>query len=84
MFQIHDVEHWEWFIVGLLPHIWVSLIQWKVKTQVGVVDIVMHLEVTPRGEEISIGLAQVQSQLANMKMQLHDMTKENIMHEHVW
>jgi hypothetical protein len=47
-------------------------------------DIVMHLEVTPRGEEISIGLAQVQSQLANMKMQLHDMTKENVMHEHVW
>ena len=29
-FQITDAQHWEWFIVGLLPHIRIPLTQLKV------------------------------------------------------
>jgi hypothetical protein len=43
-FQIQDVQHREWFIVGLLPHIWVPLTQQKVMTQSEAVEIAMHLE----------------------------------------
>jgi hypothetical protein len=32
-FQILDQQHQEWFIVGLLPHIWRPLIQQKVTSQ---------------------------------------------------
>jgi hypothetical protein len=52
MFHIQDVQHREWFIVGLLPHIQVPLTQKKVTTQVEVVEIVMCLEATPRGIKI--------------------------------
>jgi hypothetical protein len=36
------------------------------------------------GGETSIGLVQVQSQLANLMMQLQDMEKEKVVCEHVW
>jgi hypothetical protein len=55
-----------------------------VTTQAEVVEIVMHLEAMPGGGETSTGLAQVQSQLANMTMQLQDMEKMKVVHEHVW
>jgi hypothetical protein len=69
-FQIQDVQHREWFIVGFLPHIRVPLTQQKVTTQAEAVEITMHLEATPGGTETSVGLAQVQSQLANLTIQL--------------
>jgi len=59
MFHIQDIQHREWFIVGLLPHIHVPLTQQKVMTQAKVVEIAMHLEATPRGGKTSIGLAKV-------------------------
>jgi hypothetical protein len=43
-----------------------------------VVEIVMHLEATLGGGETSTGLVQVQSQLANMTMQLQDMEKMKV------
>jgi hypothetical protein len=59
MFHIQDVQHREWFIVGILPHIHVPLTQHKVMTQSKDVEIAMHLEATPRGGKTSIGLAKV-------------------------
>jgi hypothetical protein len=47
-------------------------------------EIVMHLEATPGGGETSTGMAQVQSQLTNITMQLQDMAKAKVVHEHVW
>jgi hypothetical protein len=44
----------------------------------------MHLEATLGGAETSVGLVQVQSQLANLTIQLQDMDKTKVMHEHVW
>jgi hypothetical protein len=67
-FQLQDIQHREWFIVGLLPHIRVPLTQQKVMTQVEAMEIAMRLEATPRGGETLVGLAQVQSQLTNLTM----------------
>jgi hypothetical protein len=64
------VQHKEWFIVGLLLHIRVSLTQQKVTTQVEAVEIAMCLEATPGDADTSVGLVQVHSQLANLTMQL--------------
>jgi hypothetical protein len=78
------VQHKEWFIAGFLPHIRVPLTQQKVMTQAEAVEITMRLEATPGGTETSIRLAQVQSQLANLTIQLQDMAKTKVMHEHIW
>jgi hypothetical protein len=79
-FQIQDVQHREWFIAGLLPHIHISLTQQKVTTQVEAMEIVMHLEAMPGGGETSVGMAQVQSHLTNLTMQLQDMAKAKVVH----
>jgi hypothetical protein len=84
MFQLQDIQHKEWFIVGILPHIQVPLTQQKVMTQVEAMEIAMHLEATPRGGDTSIGLAQVQSHLANLTMELQDMAKAKVVHKNVW
>jgi hypothetical protein len=52
-FQIQDVQHREWFIAGLLPHIRVPLTQQKVMTQEEAMEISMRLEATPGGVETS-------------------------------
>jgi hypothetical protein len=44
----------------------------------------MCLEVTLGGGETSMGLAQVQSKHSNLTMQLQDMVKTKVVHEHVW
>jgi hypothetical protein len=69
-FQIQDAQHKEWFIVGLIPHIQILLTYKRMVTYVEVFKIVMCLEPTLGGAETSVGLAQVQSQLANLTIQL--------------
>jgi hypothetical protein len=44
----------------------------------------MHMESTPEGGEILVGLVQVKYQLANLTMQLQDMEKTKVVCEHVW
>jgi hypothetical protein len=83
-FQIQDVQHREWFIAGLLPHIQVPLTQQKVTTQVEAWRLQCTWRLHQEGQRHRQGLAQVQSQLANLTMQLQDMAKEKVMHEHVW
>jgi hypothetical protein len=55
-FHIQKIQHREWFIVGLLPHIHVPLTQQKVMTEAKFVEIVMHLESTLGGGETSTRL----------------------------
>ena len=59
-FQLQEIQHREWFIVRLLPHIPVPLTQQKVTNQAEDVEISMRLEATPGGSETSIGMVQVQ------------------------
>jgi hypothetical protein len=84
MFEIQDMYHREWFIVGLFPHIRVSLTQQKVTTQEKAVEIVMRLEATPGGGKTSASLAHKQSQLANLTMQLQDIEKAKVARERIW
>jgi hypothetical protein len=53
-------------------------------TQMEVVEIAMHLESMIGGNKMSVELVHVQSQLANLTMQLHDMAKAKVVYEYVW
>jgi len=66
-FSIPDAQHKEWFIVALLPHIRVPLMQHKVVTQFEALEISMKLDASPVGE-IGVGMAQIQNQLENLTL----------------
>jgi hypothetical protein len=53
-------------------------------TQAEEVEIVMRLEATLGGTETSTRLVQVQSQLANLTIQIPDMAKTKVVHENIW
>jgi hypothetical protein len=48
-FHIPDEQNKEWFIVSLLPHIRVPLMQQKFSSQAEALEISMKLEATPVG-----------------------------------
>jgi hypothetical protein len=83
-FQIPDEQHKEWFIVGLLPHIHCPLMQQKIATQSEALEIAMKLEVSSLVGENNTGMAQVQSQLAALTIQLQEITKGKEKCEGVW
>jgi hypothetical protein len=58
-FQIHDQQHREWFIGGILPHIRRPLVQQKVTLQPEALEIIMKLESSLVGD--SGGMAQFQT-----------------------
>ena len=68
-FQMSDVQHKEWFIAALLTHIRTPLMQQKIVSQIEVLEIAMKLESLPIGK-IDTGMMQIQSQLANLMVQL--------------
>lgn len=86
MFKLLEVQHWEWFIAGLLPHIRIPLQQQRINSQEDVLEIAMKLESTPEEpNESSSGLAQVQTQLATtFTNQLQEMLKGKAVCEQVW
>ena len=45
--QMSDVQHKERFIVSLLPHIWVPLMQPKIVSQIEALEIAMKLQASP-------------------------------------
>ena len=59
-FQISDVQHKEWFIVALLPHIQTPLMQKKLVSQTEALEIAMNLETSLVGDTNS-GMIQIQS-----------------------
>jgi hypothetical protein len=73
-FQIPDEQNKEWFIVALLPHIRVSLMQQNIASQFEVLEIAMKLESTPMGKSSSC-MSQILSQLTILSMQVEDMKK---------
>ena len=81
-FTIGPVQHKEWFIVALLPHIRTPLMQQKVADQQEALEIAMKLETTPI--EDNSGIAQIQAQLAEMDLELHDMKKGKSIRKEVW
>jgi hypothetical protein len=74
-FQILDEKNKEWFIVALLPHIRVPLMQHKVTSQDEALEIAVKLESTPMGESI-LGMSQILSQLNSLSLQIEDMKKD--------
>ena len=64
-----DVQHKEWFIVALLPHIRIPLMQQNIVSQTEALELAMKLESLLVGET-GVGTMQIQSQLANLMLQL--------------
>ena len=50
IFGMSDVQHKEWFITTLVPHIRLPLMQQKIVTESEALEIVMNLEASPIGE----------------------------------
>ena len=74
-FQMSNVQHKEWFIVVLLPHIRGPLMQQKIVMQMEALELVMNLEASPIRDGAT-GMIQIQSQKANLKIQLQDIKGE--------
>ena len=68
-FQMSDVQHKEWFTVMLLSHIRIPLMQQKIVLQTEAVELAMKFESSAVGDT-GAGMMQIQSQLANLKLQL--------------
>ena len=81
-FIIESAQHKEWFIASCLPHIRTPLMQQKVADQRDALEIAMKLETAPVKD--NSGIAQIQAQLAEMALELHDMKKGKAIREEVW
>ena len=62
------MQHKEWFIAALLPHIRGPLMQQNIVMQMEALELVMNLEASPIGYGVD-GMIQIQSQLANLTIQ---------------
>ena len=58
-FQMSDVQHKEWFIAAMLPHIQGPLMQQKIESQTEALELEMNLEASPIGDGAA-GLVQIQ------------------------
>ena len=65
-FQMSDVQHKEWFIASLLPHIRMSLMQQKLVLQTEALEIEMKLEGSLVRDTSSV-MMQIQLQLHEIK-----------------
>ena len=61
-FDMSEVEHKEWFIATLVPHIRHPLVQQKIAAKSEALEIAMKLEASPI-EETAIGMSQMQVNL---------------------
>ena len=68
-FLMLDVQHKEWFIVALLLHTQIPLMQQNIVSQTEALEIAMKLESSPIGET-GAGMMQIQSLLDNLTLQL--------------
>ena len=78
-----DVQHKEWFIVALVPHIRQPLMKQNIATQNEALEMVMKLEASPIGET-AVGMNQIQAQLENLTLQLQYIKKEKEEHDDLW
>lgn len=82
-FYILSQQHKEWFIVALLPHIRLPLVQQKVAIPAEALEESIRMESSLAGES-SVWMAQVHSQLLALTLKLHDITKMKEKRESVW
>ena len=78
-----NVQNKEWFIAALVPHIRQPLMQQKILMQSEALEIAMKLEASPVGET-TVGMNQIQAQLANLTLQLQDIKKAKEYHNELW
>ena len=64
-----DVQNNKWFIVVLLPQIWIPLIQQNIVSQNGSLELAMKLEYSPIGD-IGAEMMKIWSHLSNLMLQL--------------
>lgn len=57
-FEIAPQQHQEWFIVALLPHIKLPLMQQKITSQFKGLELAMKLEASPIGDT-NVGVQQI-------------------------
>ena len=82
-FEMSDVQHKEWFIAELVPHVRILLMQQKIAKQSEALQITMKLEDSPVGENAT-HMNQIQTQLENMTLQLQDIKKGKEHRKEVW
>ena len=82
-FEMSDVQHKEWFIAAIVPHILQPLIQQKIAAQCEALEITMKLEASLVGES-TVGMNHIQVQLENLTIQLQDIKKPKEDHDDTW
>jgi len=82
-FEIPDAQQKEWFIAALTPNIRLPMMQQKMQMQNEALEVAMKLEASPIGEA-SVGMAQIQTQLANLTIQIQDMKKGKERMDDIW
>ena len=82
-FQMSDVQHKEWFIATLLPHIRGPLMQQKIAMQTEALELAMKLEASPIGDGVA-RMIQIQSQLDNLTIQLQDIKRGKELQEDLY
>ena len=82
-FEFPAQQHQEWFIVALLPHIWLPLMQQKVTSQSEALEIAMRLEASSMSDS-TLGMDQLQKQLVNITLELQILKKGKEVREEVW
>ena len=68
-FRMSDVQHKEWIITTLMPHIRMPLLQENIATKNQAMEIAMKLEASPVSET-RMGINQIQLQLVSLAIQL--------------
>ena len=82
-FEFAPEQHKEWFIAALLPHIRMPLMQQKLTTQDEALEMAMKLEASPLAET-STGMTTLQTQLANLTLQIHELKKGKEVMQDIW
>ena len=82
-FEIAPEQHKEWFITALPPHIRLPLMQQRLHTQDEALEMAMKLEASPLAET-STGMTNLQNQLANLMLQMHEIRKGKEIAQDIW
>ena len=81
--QMLDVQHKEWFIATLLPHIRTTLMHQKVVLQTEALEIAMKLESSPIGDT-DTGMMQIQLYMAIFMVHIQDIKRGKEVQEELW
>ena len=82
-FEFAPKKHKEWFIAALLPHIRLPLMQHKLQMQDDALEMAMKLEDSPLAET-NTGMTNLQNQLANLTLQMHEIRKGKEIAQDIW